>query len=58
MKITKSRLKKQPAGTVVRGVAGKYAEVVGRYGKLKGKYSTLPAKSAEVYRELERSGMK
>ena len=33
-----------------------YGEVIGKYGKLKGKFSTLLAKSAEVHRDLERSG--
>ena len=37
---------------------GKYAEVLGKYGKLKGKHSSLLAKSAEMHRDLEKSGTK
>jgi chromosome segregation ATPase len=36
----------------------KFTEVVGKYGKLKGKCSALLAKSAEIHRDLERSGTK
>ena len=36
----------------------KFTEVLGKYGKLKAKYSTLLAESAEMHRDLERSGAK
>ena len=36
----------------------KYVGVVGKYGKLKGKFTTLLAKSAEMHRDLEKSGTK
>jgi len=36
----------------------RHGEVLGKYGKLKGKLSTLLAKSAEMRRDLEKSGTK